>query len=663
MKTVLRSGLALLALCALGGCSNNDPSLLTGTPATTPTTTVTGTAAVGRPISGGVVAVACSLFSGNTTTGYMGEWSLEVPTASLPCATTVSGGTLGAAGVPNTLTLHSMTVASGSSVISNLTQLTDFVLARAVFLATGSDLASWFGTNAAAPANLGEIASGLAAARDLFRRALEAAGYPYPAGNFDPFSAAIAPGVAGDAYDELLEALARGIAEAAGEGLTPVQAYEEALERFAQATEPSVPAPAGTEGPDPGGSGGDTPDTSLAGGENGVRFETSGKVQGTVEDHVIRHFAGAGSITVGSQSGVIEQIAISGPTANSFFNLRNLPDAPGTYECGDAYGEAQPRNIEIAFAANHGYNTMGTRGLQGFHCTLVVTKVGRRGAGEAYEGTVEGRFDARLFKTGQAVNLPDSIAVTGHFRFGEAASTVTPPTGPTVAALIGQTYQGTYVVDCGGSWGRQTIVVKADGTSTLNGVPVADATHPGTVSAGTNSVGAERRSEDLSAVISPGFQVFFRPDRSVNNAMIVVPPFEGNPAGRLNCTTPISGIGPGPVDFVDDAIAVYARSETVNCRGSASVPAGPTSFVIDSAGGITLGNLSITPAQYLQSQTFTLIDQHTYLLRDFSHWTMTGSVLNVTVGANSLGAYLDPVTLATTRVDYRVGTESGRCDP
>ncbi|TDU25827.1 hypothetical protein DFR24_4272 [Panacagrimonas perspica] len=667
LERLFRHGLPLLALTAVAACSSNHDDDFPAMPRST----ITGVAAVGLPISGGAVAATCNAYTDNTTTAANGSWTLTLPTSALPCVARVNGGTLGAGGPANLLTLYSMSGVTGATTTANITPLTDFALARAVFLSTGADMATWFGNGTTTLPRLSDVATGLPAGRDLLKTVLDNAGYAYPQGGFDPFFSSIAPGVAGDIYDQFLETFAQGIAAATGEGLTAPQAYQAALDGFSRASQPTVPRAPGAgpgPGPDPGpgpgpGPGpdpdpvGETPDTALGANETGVRFETSGTVQGAAQSHALRFFPGPGTISAGTLAGFLDEVTANGPTPNSYVNFRNLPDAPGTYDCGDALGVTRPRNIEIGFAAGHGYNTAGTLGATGFHCTLVVTKAGLRTPGGTYEGAVEGSFDARLYKTGQAVNLPDSIAVTGHFRIGEVSTTVPPVSGTTLASLIGAGYQGTYVVGCGDR-GQQTIVVNADGTSSVNGVAVVDGTHPGIVGTRGNVVSFERRADDLGSALPPSYSLIFN-NGSVSSASIL---FTAG-AAPVTCSTAVSGSTTTTKDFVDDAMALFARSETLNCPGTASLPAGPTLFTIASDGGLTLGSLSITPAQYLASQNFTFTDAHTFLLHDSAPFFYSKSALRVSANGYTYVVALDPVTQATVSLDYVIGLERGTCAP
>jgi hypothetical protein len=131
----------------------------------------------------------------------------------------------------------------------------------------------------------------------------------------------------------------------------------------------------------------------------------------------VRDWAGAGEVDVGSVPGILRESYLVIGTPFSSFGLRNVPNTPGTYACGDSLGQTNPRNIELAYAAGQGYSSVGTGGVTGFTCSITVTQVGTASNG-SYAGVLEGHFTARLFKTGAPVNLSTSVLVSGHFRLG-----------------------------------------------------------------------------------------------------------------------------------------------------------------------------------------------------------------------------------------------------
>lgn len=236
----------LAVVLALAGCNNKGPltphSLVppgsggTTTPPPVPTTVVSGVAAVGLPVNGGTVSIVCSSGAAipNTSTNAGGNWTVTLPQASMPCAASVSGGTVG--GAANVTALYTMIASTvASTAIANITTLTTLATARAVQAATGQALDAWFGS---ASLQLATIASGLAAATAALQNALTTAGYTLPAG-FDPFSAAFTA-VAGNPYDDLMELLGAAIAASSN--------YAAWVQTFATAAgTPTLPAPESEE--------------------------------------------------------------------------------------------------------------------------------------------------------------------------------------------------------------------------------------------------------------------------------------------------------------------------------------------------------------------------------------------------------------------------------
>ncbi|MCC2638079.1 MAG: hypothetical protein K0Q68_1798 [Moraxellaceae bacterium] len=189
-------GLALaLGFGLLSGCNSDSAS------STAPVASIAGTAAVGAPLSGAGIIVRCgSGITRNATANASGGYSVSVPTSSLPCAlrATPAGG--GQA-------LHSVTSGTGAAITANITPLTDLIAALAVNTVAGEALAAWF----ANPSNLTGVGSGLGTAQTTLETALTTAGYTLPS-PFAPFDTTFTPS-AGDAYDDLLEAIAAAIAD------------------------------------------------------------------------------------------------------------------------------------------------------------------------------------------------------------------------------------------------------------------------------------------------------------------------------------------------------------------------------------------------------------------------------------------------------------------
>lgn len=216
--TRLRACSLALALGLLSGCESGNKS------SSAPVTSIAGTAAVGAPLSGAGIIVRCgSSITRNATANASGGYSVSVPTSSLPCAlrATPAGG--GQA-------LHSITTGTGATLTANITPLTDLIAALAVNTVAAQTLAIWF----ASPSSLTAVSSGQGAAQTALQNALTAAGYTLPS-PFAPIETGFTP-AAGDAYDDLLEAIAAAIA-----GDPAVADYATLLDNFVGSNGSTLP--------------------------------------------------------------------------------------------------------------------------------------------------------------------------------------------------------------------------------------------------------------------------------------------------------------------------------------------------------------------------------------------------------------------------------------
>lgn len=572
----------LLSLTACVDSNNNR------TGAGAPHTTVSGIAATGVAISGGTVSLSCGGgFGISTTTDSMGHWSAAVPGSALPCYVKVYGGT--PAG-----TFYSVAQTpsgTATTTTANITPLTDLATAAAVNAAGGPDaLDVWFANDS--PALRQQVADGIAAAVAQLRMALNAAGYELPAGAFDPFTAAIVAGGAGDLYDQILEAYKAALAAASSN-------YNDARDDYLSGA--NLPEADGGDPVDP-------PDTTLTASESGVRFATTGTVLGTAESNKLRYWPGPGSVSVGSKPGLLNEVTVFGPDGNtSYVNFRNIPDAAGSYDCGYSVNE-QLANVEIGFAVSNGYNTAGTRTgagsfTPGFRCSLTITKVGTRN-GSNYTGTIEGSFDAQLYKTGQSTGTQGSISVTGHFRIGMPTN-VEPATPSASISLFGKSlkslYVGNYTLKCAPSPGQAvetfTFSIAADGGSTFNGAALVDSAHPGLI---TSAGSPSSDSMTLSINAKTGDQNYvvlgFTSDGKFQPNSVNIK--SGSTSRTLMCYFTTGNVAPattsGAVADLRNVVAAQARSETLDCRKateSSSVKT-PTSFTISSDGSAQIADLN-----------------------------------------------------------------------
>ncbi len=407
-----------------------------------------GVVAVGAPVVGATITLTCSspLTLAPITSGAAGGWSAAVPLAALPCAAAASGGTVG--GAANTQTLHSLVLAAGTV---NITPLTDLLVAAAA----GTSPEAWFA--AVTPQQLAAASQAAADAGAAIGQALQAAGYTLP-GGFSPLATAFAA-EAGDAYDDLLEAVATAIA-AAGSSHAAVLAQWAA----AAGSPPALPSAPASPG---GGSAGTGDGAALAGG-NGATA--------TVDGTAYTRTANAGWLVYPGQSvGVFDAMGGTAAAVDPLqrWSLRNVPAVVGTHACAGATG----LNIQL----QDGGTTLSTA-PSGGSCTVDVLAV--------TGNTITGRFSGTLIN---ALSGASSTMTGGFFRL--AAST---GGGGTLAAgeqgasfeMDGTTYRYAQAYDFGFETFQGITVVPADPHSP--GSPIGIQIHtvpsaPGTYACGSGA--------------------------------------------------------------------------------------------------------------------------------------------------------------------------------
>ncbi len=191
----LRGALVLAAAAALAACGGGSDGDATSPPPAA-ATSLSGTAAVGAPIAGGMVQLRCSGGSAvlEAVTGANGAWRIDTTGQALPCAVRVTGGSLAAGQA-----LHSVALTFDTT---NITPLTDLIVANA----TGKLPATWWGT--AGPGDLGSLA---AAQVDKALASVRSALGLATLQTFDPRTVAF-NAVAKDKVDDVLEALQQALA-------------------------------------------------------------------------------------------------------------------------------------------------------------------------------------------------------------------------------------------------------------------------------------------------------------------------------------------------------------------------------------------------------------------------------------------------------------------
>jgi hypothetical protein len=374
-------------------------------PTPLPAGSLQGTAAVGAPIVGAQVAVACAMpVAATVTTNAAGGYGLDAPAAAFPCAVKLSGGTV--RGQANAQTLFSFAAAPG---IANVTPLTDATLALALAAAPATALGGWFAGTP--PAALPTLAAAVTAAEARLKASLTSAGYPVPAGSFLSTSFAAAPG---DATDDLLEAFARGLA---AQNKTHADLVALLAANPMSPTLPAAPAPAPRDAGAARDGGGAPADASAA-----VSPSPSGPlgagagIHGTLGGAAYTHTANV-AWTVLGQTGSIGAFKPNGATwdATNRWELRNVPPRVGTHACSKG-GLAVLLLVDGALLS-----TDPTGGA----CSVAITSVD--------PVTIEGTFTATLVDlngkvvgsvTDGLVRKPHPDVVSQHLGATEAGMTV-----------------------------------------------------------------------------------------------------------------------------------------------------------------------------------------------------------------------------------------------
>lgn len=231
---------ALTSALALSGCffsgGGGDPD----TPATATALTLSGTAATGAAVAGGVVVAQCATGTADGTTSTDGTYSLSITGGALPCMARVTG--VDSDGDP--VDLYTVVAGSGSSATANITPMTQLVVASL----SGGDPAAFFtafaaldSTAAAAAVSSTTMTAATTAVVDM----LTSAGITLPSG-IDLISGALTAavgGTGGNPYDVALDALATTLASS-GTSLVDLTTTVAATSPAAP-TNPSAPVTTG----------------------------------------------------------------------------------------------------------------------------------------------------------------------------------------------------------------------------------------------------------------------------------------------------------------------------------------------------------------------------------------------------------------------------------
>lgn len=216
-------------------------------------------------------------------------------------------------------------------------------------------------------------------------------------------------------------------------------------------------------------------------------------------------------------------------------------------------------------------------------------------------------------------------------------------TDGTLAAMIGAAHAGTYVLSCpvsGGGSANRTVVINADGSSTVDGVVVVGSgTQNATVGATASSVTTNTSNPAL------GFSLLFNADDTLLAAAV-------QRVNNVYTCSRVSGTRPAALNPAT-VIAGYARSAQLTCTQNYNPgtpvthanPVGSSAFAIDSSGVVTLGELQLSAADYNgTTPKWSLADNATYPVQfletrvlevsDYTGNTATEVKLTVTLNAD-----------------------------
>lgn len=220
--------------------------------------------------------------------------------------------------------------------------------------------------------------------------------------------------------------------------------------------------------------------------------------------------------------------------------------------------------------------------------------------------------------TGQISVYNGNAVVGSSSSFTVTAGAVAIPT--TLAGKLSAPFAGTYVLSCysngsGSALVERTVVVNADGSSTLDGNPVISTGHGGYVKLQRGASGSYSYQgfyHDPVSFKSTYFKLSFKDD----GALVT----DSNRSHLANVDdvggscTGISGpnVGSGAINMstLPALIGSYALTDTLTCSGASTpLPAGLTTVAIDSDGTLRAGSISLTSAQYVaEGKAFTIQD-------------------------------------------------------
>lgn len=309
----------------------------------------------------------------------------------------------------------------------------------------------------------------------------------------------------------------------------------------------------------------------------------------------------------------------------------------------------------------------------GFSSTLAenVVRFSSNVAGPAPQATVVSGSSTELVVTVPAGAMTGQITVYNGNAVVSSSDSFTVTTGPTtpatLASLIGAAHAGSYLLSCpaaGGGTLNKTVVINADGSSTVDGDPVVNGSHAGAIGASFNNV----TSSGSWTTPSPTFNLFFNA-----NGTLMAGPVHGalhGGTGAFSGCSAVSGARTAalnPVSIIGD----HALSTTLTCTQgytpNAAVtnnPVGSTAFSIGSNGTITLGGVQLSSADYNgATPKWTFTDNATFPIQ-----FVESRVLEVSNDSNSSTTTLKLIVTLNAddslkKVEYRNMGNLGTCVP
>lgn len=330
------------------------------------------------------------------------------------------------------------------------------------------------------------------------------------------------------------------------------------------------------------------------------------------------------------------------PTHNRFYQFTSTDDTHGTtfvafhLASDDTFETISITNSHYAYGC--GDITLGEQPCSG---VTVLRKA------NSTEFLLE---DAELAGTGITTG---KITVNGLLIHPVGSSSGSGSGDTALAATISAPFAGTYKLSCytDSSYSalvERTIVVNADGTSSLDGDAVIASGHGGRISyaGGWGSANSSSEYEVMNDLDGRGisFKLRFAQDGSFIKDSIRSHSVYINGTGGT-CTGisgPDMGAALGKTELAT-LVGSYALTDTLSCVPDSGnkMPTGSTTISIDSDGTLRLGDFSLAPAQYaVDDKRFTIGDAvsfppaSTALIKSTRYFTLSGDVAGGSEGSS-----------------------------